>query len=115
MNPRGPASRGQTAVEYAVLFTAVCAALLSMSVYMKRGVSGHLRRTSDSIGEQYGPGSTTSSLRTTLTSTSTTSSERSNVDLDGDGIWDAGVMETVTTIDAPETTSRTGSEHVDPQ
>jgi hypothetical protein len=46
---------GQSAVEYVVVLAAVAAALLSMAVYMKRGVSGSLRGSADSVGEPYHP------------------------------------------------------------
>ena len=48
-------------VEYAVLFTAVVAALGAMGIYVKRAVSGRLRGASENIGEAYDPRQTTGS------------------------------------------------------
>ena len=47
--------RGQSTLEYVVLVAVVIAALLAMRVYMKRGVSGKLKSSTDSIGAQYSP------------------------------------------------------------
>ena len=105
--------RAQTTVEYAVFAVALSAAFLGMVVYMKRGISGRMRDAADSVGEQYGPGETTSNLTTTVTGTSTTVSEmKADQDVNGDGTPDGSVMYTTTTIDAPETTTRTGTEDV---
>ena len=47
----------------------VVGALLTMQIYMKRGMQGKLRSSTDSIGEQYSPGITTGSYTTTTGST----------------------------------------------
>lgn len=108
--------RGQTTMEYAVFLVVLCAALLSMAVYIKRGIAGRLREASNSIGEQYGPRATTSSLTTTLTSkTTTTSLLKFDQDVNGDGAADSDVMITTTTLDQPEVSNRTGVENVGPQ
>lgn len=41
--------RGQSTVEVAVFLTTVVAALVCMSVYMKRGIQGHLRAVAGKI------------------------------------------------------------------
>lgn len=56
----------QSTLEYAVLITCIIAALISMQIYFKRGLSGRLRQTGDEIGEQYEPGKTTGTLNSSL-------------------------------------------------
>ena len=50
--------KGQSTVEYAVLIIIIIGALLSIQVYVKRGVQGRLRAAADDIGEQFSPGNT---------------------------------------------------------
>ena len=50
--------RGQSTLEYAVLIIIVIAALLSIQVYIKRGVQGRLKSSADDIGDQYSVGNT---------------------------------------------------------
>lgn len=57
--------RAQTALEYSMVIAVVVLALIAMQIYMRRGMSGRLRDVADSIGKQYWPGSTNSSLLTT--------------------------------------------------
>ena len=59
--------RAQAAVEYAVVITVVIAALLVMQIYMKRGISGKLRQSTDQIGDQFTPYSATYALTKTHT------------------------------------------------
>jgi Flp pilus assembly pilin Flp len=65
------AKKGQSTLEYAIIIAVVVAALLAMQIYVKRGVQGKLRSSTDEIGEQYSPGLTTGSYTTTTGSTST--------------------------------------------
>lgn len=58
--------KAQSTLEFAVLIAVVVAALLSMSVYFMRAISGRMRASSDDIGEQYEPKHTTSSFTTGL-------------------------------------------------
>lgn len=51
--------KGQSTLEYAVVIAVVVGALLAMQVYIKRGIQGKLRQSSDDIGEQFSPGYTT--------------------------------------------------------
>jgi uncharacterized protein (UPF0333 family) len=62
--------RGQSTLEYAILILIVIVALLAMQTYLKRGVQGRVRESTDNIGEAYSPAYTTSEFE--LTSTSTT-------------------------------------------
>ena len=50
--------KGQSTVEYAVLIVIVIAALLSIQIYIKRGVSGRMRDSADQIGDQFELGNT---------------------------------------------------------
>jgi len=54
--------KAQSTLEYAVVIVCVVAALLAIQVYIKRGIQGRLRSNTDSIGEQYAPGNTTSNI-----------------------------------------------------
>ena len=86
----------------------VAAALISMAIYVRRGISGRLRESADSVGEQYHPTQTNSNLNYAVTST-TTSTSKLLVDQNLGGTI-ANVMESNTTTD--ETSNRTGTENV---
>ncbi len=62
-------SRGQSTLEYAIIIAVIVAALVVMQIYIKRGVQGKLRSSTDQIGEQYSPGHTTGGYTTTTGST----------------------------------------------
>ncbi|MFY9401807.1 MAG: hypothetical protein WAQ07_00115 [Candidatus Omnitrophota bacterium] len=51
--------KGQSTLEYVILIGFVVAALIAMGVYMKRGLQGRLRESTDQIGQQYSAGNTT--------------------------------------------------------
>ena len=55
--------RGQSTVEYAVVAAVVVGALIWMSIYMKRGVQGKLKESTDQIGEQFTPSSATYKIK----------------------------------------------------
>lgn len=57
-------TRGQSTLEYVILIGFVVAALIAMGLYMKRGIQGKLRESSDQIGEQYSAGNVTSNYTT---------------------------------------------------
>jgi hypothetical protein len=71
---RAHGQSGQTVFEIAMVFIVVAAAVVGMAIYMKRGLSGKLRNASDSMGEQYHPGMTSSNITTQLNNVSTTTS-----------------------------------------
>jgi len=48
-------ARGQSTVEYAIIIAVVISALLVMQFWMRRGVMGKLRESTDQIGEQFNP------------------------------------------------------------
>lgn len=60
--------KGQSTLEYAVLVMIIIAALLTIQNYVKRGVQGRLKSSSDDIGDQYSVGNTNSIKTTHVTS-----------------------------------------------
>lgn len=50
--------RGQSTLEYAVLIIIIIGALLSIQVYIKRGIQGRLKGAADDIGDQFSIGNT---------------------------------------------------------
>ncbi|MBF0122638.1 MAG: hypothetical protein HQL21_04410 [Candidatus Omnitrophica bacterium] len=67
--------KGQSTLEYAILVVVVIAALLSLQTYIKRGIQGRLRKSSDDIGDQF---SVTSDASYTRTSESTSKTKETN-------------------------------------
>jgi hypothetical protein len=53
-------------MEYAVLIAAICAAVIAMQFYMKRGVSGRLKQGADEVGQQFDYNKTVSLINTTV-------------------------------------------------
>jgi len=51
--------KGQSILEYAILLAVVIAVLLIMQSFVKRGYQGSLKRSADSMGEQFSANSTT--------------------------------------------------------
>ncbi len=45
--------RGQSVLEYAILMVIIIAALLSLQVYIKRGLQGRYKSSADEIGDGY--------------------------------------------------------------
>ncbi len=76
--------KGQSTLEYAILIVIIIAALLSIQVYIKRGVQGRFKSAADDIGDQFSPGNTVETVTTTLNSGSreTFGSGVSRTDLD---------------------------------
>jgi len=50
--------KGQSTLEYAILIIIIIGALVSIQVYIKRGIQGRLKGAADDIGEQFSPGNT---------------------------------------------------------
>lgn len=46
-------NRGQSTLEYAILIVVVIMALIGIQAYLKRGIQGRMRDSSDQIGEQF--------------------------------------------------------------
>ena len=66
--------KAQTLIEYAVLFGCMVMALVGMQIYLKRGISGGIRSSSDMLGRQFDPDAdfTDSSITTRNTGDSIT-------------------------------------------
>ena len=62
--------KGQSTLEYAVLIIIIIGALLSIQVYIKRGLQGRLKSSADDIGDQYSDGNQ-NVLKTTVTHSKT--------------------------------------------
>ena len=88
---------GQSTLEYVILTGFVVAALIAMGTYMKRGMQGKLRESSDQIGEQY------SAEHTTTDYTTVTNLQQNEQTVN---------RATTTTIDV-NTQTRTGFEQVE--
>jgi hypothetical protein len=50
--------KGQSTLEYAILVIIIIGALLTIQVYIKRGIQGRLKGAADDIGDQFSPGNT---------------------------------------------------------
>jgi cytoskeletal protein RodZ len=50
--------RGQSTLEYAILIVIVIGALIAIQFYIKRGVQGRFKSSTDDIGDQFSPGNT---------------------------------------------------------
>jgi uncharacterized protein (UPF0333 family) len=48
--------KGQSTLEYAILVIIILAALLTIQVYIKRGIQGRLKSAADDIGDQFSGG-----------------------------------------------------------
>ena len=80
---------GQSSLEYAVIIACIVGALLTMQVYIKRGIQGKLRSAADDIGRQYDPGNTTGDITISLNSDITTEIKSTE---------DNGKLKTTTTV-----------------
>ena len=70
--------KGQSTLEYAILIIIIIGALLSIQVYIKRGIQGRLKDATDDIGDQYSPGNT-NIIKTMTTSSETKDTFKSGV------------------------------------
>ena len=78
--------KGQSTLEYAVLIVIIIGALLTIQVYVKRGVQGRLKSASDDIGDQFSVGNTN-----VLMTTKTRSETRELFGKDEAGAFQQGV------------------------
>ena len=70
--------KGQSTLEYAILIVIIIGALLSIQIYIKRGIQGRLRSATDDIGDQFSPGNT-NLVRITSTTSNTKQSFKNGV------------------------------------
>lgn len=94
--------RAQSTLELMLLVIILAAALVGMSIYLKRAIQGKLKAAADDIGEQYSP-AYTSFMNTTSIDANTVT----NVTVENPGALDARSLATTT---VNETITRTGSE-----
>jgi Flp pilus assembly pilin Flp len=87
--------RGQSTLEYAVLIVVIIGALLTIQVYIKRGVQGRLKSSADDIGDQYSDGNMNE-----LKSTVRNSSTEETFGVSGQGVSNSVLL-------APEVTNTT--------
>jgi hypothetical protein len=45
--------KGQSLMEYTVLFVCITAAVIGMQIYVKRAIQGRIKQTADQVGEPY--------------------------------------------------------------
>lgn len=98
--------RAQTTLELSILIIIVVAALLSMSIYLKRAMQGKLRTVADDVGEQYSP---TNMNSDTTSSTDSTITKNIIYYNSGEGPFDSKVTYQ---IDTDETNTRQGYEEM---
>ena len=82
--------RAQSTLEYAVLIIVIIGALLSIQVYIKRGVQGRLKSASDDIGDQFSVGNTNH-----IKTTHTVSNTQDTFGVDADGTVKQGISKSV--------------------
>jgi hypothetical protein len=90
----------QSTLEYAILIVVVIAALLSLQVYIKRGLQGKMRSSADDIGDQFAVGDGANFTKTVTSHSSTDETviagvTSTNVDQARGGKWTT-TNETVT-------------------
>ena len=80
--------KGQSTLEYAVLIIIIIGALLSIQVYIKRGIQGRLKGAADDIGDQFSVGNTnvTQTMTTSSVTKDTFTRGVSGSTLIGDGV-----------------------------
>ena len=54
--------KGQTILEYTVIFIIILGVMIAMKDYVKRGIQGRLKSATDDFGDQYDPTSVNSNL-----------------------------------------------------
>lgn len=59
-------TKGQSILEYTIMFAVVVAALVIMQAFIKRGYQGSLKSSADKMGEQFSAGNTTIQEKSTM-------------------------------------------------
>ena len=99
--------RGQSILEYSLIFAAVIVALVAINVYMKRSMQGRLRESSDQIGKQFDPENFGNSWNTQ--SAGTTSTTETREALTGNTTSNTTQSETITRGEHDEYNNPTGN------
>lgn len=89
-------NKGQSSVEYTILFIVVVASLLAIQSYTKRGIQGRWKGAVDGLGDQYDPRTAITNVRHTLTSSSNTQIIAQDVPA-GDGFWTSRTDRSIST------------------
>jgi hypothetical protein len=92
-------NRGQSTLEYALIIAVTVSALMAINVYMKKGLQGRLKESTDQVGKQFDPGTFTTAYQTTSAGNSTTTEKR-----------DVATGSTSSAVDAGQTSTRTENE-----
>lgn len=80
------AHKGQSLMEYTILFIIVLGSFVAMSSYLKRGIQGRWKESVDSFGEQYDPSNMVSNVRYSLDANTVTLISTQNDAVMG-GFW----------------------------
>lgn len=80
--------KGQSTLEYAVLVMIIIAALLTIQNYVKRGVQGRLKSSSDDIGDQFSVGN-----QNAIKTTHTVSTTNEQFGMAGQGISTSAIID----------------------
>lgn len=99
--------KGQSILEYSLIFAAVIVALVAVNVYMKRSMQGRFRQSSDQIGKQFDPESFENSWQTTSLGTTVTDETRAAVS--GNSTSNTTASETITKAEHDEYHDTTGA------
>jgi hypothetical protein len=78
--------KAQSTLEYAIIVAVVVGALLTIQIYIKRGIQGRMRSSTDNIGDQYSAGVTTSRYVTSDEGTTNLTDEYVGTDAEGKGV-----------------------------
>jgi uncharacterized protein (UPF0333 family) len=107
--------KGQSTLEYALIIAVVVVALIAIVNYMRKGMTGRLKTSTDQIGRQFDPAGGYGNAWQTSGSGTTTTDEDRNVDT-GATTNNIKVSETVTSNDYDEFgTTGPGSYHTFPK
>ncbi len=113
-------SKAQSTLEYAVVIACVAGALIAMSIYVKRGLSGRFRQSADELGPQHNPADTSGHLETTvyshtITNSTSTNEAAANKDINKDNLISSDVYFTEIKSDLKyENIKQSGDETVGP-
>ncbi|MCX5697930.1 MAG: hypothetical protein NTU54_08215 [Candidatus Omnitrophica bacterium] len=103
--------RGQSTLEYAVVIAVIVGALLATQVYIKRGIQGRFKQSSDDIGAQFSPGAS----KYDYTTTTTIHSDETVAPREGGS--DAGIDPAIpggkTTTNSLQSQDKTGTEKIE--